>query len=95
MALITFKLQRIEYVNGTALMAALSSILPPPNNDEIDNATTVLIVDVDESQFPDSTIHEFVPSKIVFKTPNPQSLYLPLICYDDKIGTTSPPFSYL
>ncbi|GAA4781502.1 hypothetical protein [Lysobacter hankyongensis] len=92
MALVTFSLVDAKYKSVSASEKSLIqfSLSSPPKI--IDNATTVLIVDVDETKLPEETKYDFLPFEIAFHTLNPQSLYLPLICYDDKIGTTSPRF---
>lgn len=92
MALVTFSLMDSNYTNIPASEKSLNAFLfslPPKITN---NATTVLIVDVDESKFPEHIEYEFRDFEIVFHTEDAQSLYLPLICYDDRVGTTSPRF---
>jgi hypothetical protein len=91
-ALVTFRLDTQDYKSSLLLDHPLAGFASRTTLGDIDKATTVLIVDVDEEEFPGDIRYKFEPSEIVFKTANPQFLYLPLVCYDQKAGTASPRF---
>lgn len=91
-ALVTFKLAPLSYRNSLLSDFSIEGFALKIAEADIDQATTVLIVDVDDNQFPDQIKYEFQPSKILFKTTKPQSLYIPLVCYDQRAGTASPRF---
>lgn len=92
MPLVTFSIEAIYSLNLSADQNPSISWMKTNLPTTKENATTVLIVDIDENQFPNETRYEFSPFTIVFKTLNPQSLYIPLVCYRDRAGTTSPRF---
>lgn len=92
MALVTFKLAPLKLTDSLSPDFSISGFMPDTSPKNIDQATTVLIVDVDEAQYPGNTVHTFSPGTIVFCTQKNPKLYIPLVCYDERMGTRSPRF---
>jgi hypothetical protein len=92
MALVTFNLAPLKAENSYLLNTGIDNLSASIAEENIDKITTVLIVDVNDDVFPGQIEYRFVESKAIFKTNNPQSLYIPLVCYDTSLGTESPRF---
>lgn len=92
MALVTFKLAQLKPENSYLLNTGIDNFSLEIVEENIDKMTTVLIVDVDENTLPQQIEYRFVDDEAIFKTNNPQSLYIPLVCYDNSLGTASPRF---